>query len=127
MAEGGLRGCRVLVVEDEFILAEELSQELAEAGAVVIGPAPSLERAIELVAAPDDVDIAVLDVNLRGNPVYPIADSLLERHVPFVFTTGYDVSALPARFTAVHCCTKPVDMPLLLEALQIAIDTSRRK
>jgi len=67
MIEGLLRGCHVLVVEDEFMLAEDMSQELAEAGAIVIGPAQSLERAIELLAASGIVDAAVLDVNLQVN------------------------------------------------------------
>lgn len=125
MIEGLLRGCHVLVVEDEFMLAEDMSQELAEAGAIVIGPAQSLERAIELLAASGIVDAAVLDVNLQGKPVFPIADALLERRVPFVFTTGYDASVLPARFRSSARCSKPIDTRLLLEALQTAIVTAR--
>ncbi|RFB85472.1 response regulator [Rhizobium leguminosarum bv. trifolii] len=125
MADGVLRGCHVLVVEDEFMLAEDLSLELADAGAVVIGPAQTLERAIELLARPDALDVAVLDVNLQGKPVYPVADALFERKVPFVFTTGYDASILPARFRSVDCCSKPIDMGRLLEALQTAIVTAR--
>ncbi|OWV82202.1 response regulator receiver protein [Rhizobium sp. R634] len=124
MAEGMLHECRVLVVEDEFMLAEELSQELAESGAIVIGPAQTLERAIELLASSDVLDAAVLDVNLQGTPVYPAADRLLERHVPFVFTTGYDIAALPARFVSTGCCAKPVDMPRLIAALRAAIDAA---
>ncbi|MBX5159286.1 MULTISPECIES: response regulator [unclassified Rhizobium] len=126
MAERMLVGYRVLVVEDEFMLAEDLSLELADAGAIVIGPAQSLEHAIELLAVSDVLDAAVLDVNLHGEPVYPVADRLLELHVPFVFTTGYDASVLPARFKLIGCCAKPIDMTRLLEALQIAIDTSRQ-
>ncbi|EJT00966.1 response regulator [Rhizobium sp. CCGE 510] len=125
MAEGSLHGCHVLVVEDEFMLAEDLSQELADAGAVVVGPAQSLERAIELLATPDVLDAAILDVNLQGKQVYPLADLLMERNIPFVFTTGYDASVLPARFRLMGCCAKPIDMPRLVEALQNAIGTSR--
>lgn len=125
MTEGNLRGCHVLVVEDEFMLAEDLSQELAEAGVHIIGPAQSLERAIELLATADVLDAAVLDVNLQGKPVFPLADALFERQVPFVFTTGYDASVLPARFRSMRCCSKPVDMERLVEALQAAILTAR--
>ncbi|MDR9780861.1 response regulator [Rhizobium redzepovicii] len=125
MADGVLRGYHVLVVEDEFMLAEDLSLELADAGAVVIGPAQTLERAVELLARPDALDAAVLDVNLQGKPVYPLADALVERKVPFVFTTGYDASILPARFRSVDCCSKPIDMGRLLAALQTAIVTAR--
>ncbi|ACI58428.1 DNA-binding NtrC family response regulator [Rhizobium leguminosarum] len=126
MVERALFGYRVLVVEDEFMLAEDLSQELADAGAIVIGPAQSLERAVELLATSDGLDAAVLDVNLHGEPVYPVADTLVERHIPFVFTTGYDRSVLPVRFKSIGCCAKPVDMTKLLEALQSAIEISRR-
>ncbi|AGS25755.1 response regulator CheY-like domain-containing protein (plasmid) [Rhizobium etli] len=126
MAEGLLRGRRVLVVEDEFMLAEDMSQQLAEAGALVLGPAQSLERAFELLAAADALDAAVLDVNLHGKQVYPIADTLLERHVPFVFTTGYDASALPARFKSMSCYAKPVDMSRLIETLQAAITAAHQ-
>ncbi|MBB2682728.1 UNVERIFIED_ORG: CheY-like chemotaxis protein [Rhizobium etli] len=121
MAEGLLRGRRVLIVEDEFMLAEDMSQQLAEAGALVLGPAQSLERAFELLTAADVLDAAVLDVNLHGKQVYPIADTLVERHVPFVFTTGYDASTLPARFKSMSCYAKPVDMSRLIETLQAAI------
>ncbi|MEF3131058.1 response regulator [Rhizobium sp. 268] len=125
MVERVLFGYRVLVVEDEFMLAEDLSQELADAGATVIGPAQSLERAVELLATTDGLDAAVLDVNLHGEPVYPVADTLLARHIPFVFTTGYDRSVLPRRFNSIACCAKPVRFTKLLEALQSAIELSR--
>lgn len=125
MAERMLFGYRVLVVEDEFMLAEDLSEELVDAGATVIGPAQSLERAVELLATSDGFDAAVLDVNLHGEPVYPVADTLLERRIPFVFTTGYDPSVLPERFKSIACCAKPVDITKLLKAVQSAIEISR--
>ncbi|RFB85849.1 response regulator [Rhizobium leguminosarum bv. trifolii] len=125
MAEGMLSGFHVLVVEDEFMLAEDLSQELADAGAIVVGPAQSLERAIELLAVHGVLDAAVLDVNLQGKQVFPVAETLLERHVPFVFTTGYDASVLPARFKSMAWCAKPIDMRRLLEVLQSAIVAAR--
>ncbi|ABC93970.1 putative two-component response regulator protein (plasmid) [Rhizobium etli CFN 42] len=108
------------------MLAEDMSQQLAEAGALVLGPAQSLERAFELLTAADALDAAVLDVNLHGKQVYPIADTLLERHVPFVFTTGYDASALPARFKSMSCYAKPVDMSRLIETLQAAITAAHQ-
>ena len=126
MAEGALHGRHVLVVEDEFMLAEDMSQQLADAGAVVIGPAQSLERAFELLSAPNILDAAVLDVNLHGKLVYPIADMLLERRVPLVFTTGYDASTLPVRFKSISCYAKPIDIPRLIETLQTAIDAANR-
>ncbi|EGE58905.1 response regulator [Rhizobium phaseoli] len=126
MTDGVLQGRHVLVVEDEFMLAEDMSQQLVDAGAVVIGPAQSLERAFELMAMPDVLDAAVLDVNLHGKSVYAVADMLLERHVPLVFTTGYDASTLPERFRSTSCYSKPVDMPQLMLTLQTTIEAVLR-
>ncbi|WP_336492616.1 response regulator [Methylobacterium nigriterrae] len=78
---------RVLVVEDEYVIAMDIGRCLQEAGAVVAGPVPDAEQALALIeAAP--LDAAVLDVNLRGEPVYVVADRLKERGVPYLFATG---------------------------------------
>lgn len=116
MPEGPLCGRRVLAVEDEYFIAEELAQVLRNAGATVLGPAPSVEAALDLIrgAVPE---AAVLDVNLCGEMVYPVADLLAARGVPFVFTTGYDRTALPERFAAVRRLEKPFDPPELLREL----------
>ena len=104
MAERTLQNCRILVVEDEYMLADELRTELADAGAVVLGPVGSLEEAVNLISEEQDVDGAILDVNLRGEKVYPAADQFLERGTSFVFATGYDQSAIPSRFEHVVRC-----------------------
>lgn len=116
-ADQALQGRRVLVVEDEFLIAEMLSRDLQDAGAVVIGPASDLASAMGLLKAGLAMDAAVLDVNLGGEPVYPLADALEARGVPFVFATGYDVWALPERFAGVPRCEKPIDLRALLRAL----------
>ena len=130
MAEQWLHGRRVLVVEDEYMLAEDLRHELIDAGATVIGPAGSVERTLALLASPSPLDAAKLDVNLRGEDVYPVADTLVARGVPFVFTTGYDASVLPARFDAATRCEKPINMKLVVQAVDGAIhagsDADRR-
>ena len=107
MSEKTLQGSRILVVEDEYFLADDLSRTLAEAGAEVIGPAASIDDATALIADAARIDAAVLDVNLRGDMVYPIADALRARGVPFAFATGYDQWALPERFSDAPRVEKP--------------------
>jgi PAS domain S-box-containing protein len=82
-----LRGSRVLIVEDAVLLALELETGLSEAGAEIVGPAYELEEAMALLDRP--IDAAVLDANLNGRSVMPVAEALFKRKVPFVFATGY--------------------------------------
>jgi len=107
---GGLRGRRLLVVEDEYMIAMELTRSLEELGAEVVGPAGSVEDALELVGRDGGrLDAAVLDINLRDERVYPVADALTARGVPFVFATGYDSMAIPSSYASAPRCEKPVD------------------
>ncbi|WP_426000125.1 response regulator [Caulobacter sp. DWR1-3-2b1] len=110
MADRTLQDCRVLVVEDDFMLADEIVTELSDAGAVIIGPAGTIEDAVALIGSEPDIDGAVLDANLRGEMVFPAADLLLTRGVPFVFTTGYDASTFPPRYDHIVRCEKPTDI-----------------
>ncbi|HEY5107479.1 MAG TPA: response regulator [Caulobacteraceae bacterium] len=84
-----LRGRRVLVVEDEMMIAMLVEDMLADLGCVVVGPAHRLEDALELVRLEPGFDVALLDVNLGGQPVYPLADALRAKGVPAIFATGY--------------------------------------
>ncbi len=117
MIDRTLRDCRILVVEDEYLLADELQTDLADAGAIVLGPLGTLNQALELIKAEGKIDGAILDVNLCGEMAYPAADLLLERAVPFVFTTGYDESVIPSRFAKVARCPKPVNIRQIRDAL----------
>jgi DNA-binding response OmpR family regulator len=83
-----LSGMRILVVEDEILLAMDLADFLADSGCTVAGPASSVEQGMRLVEQ-DAIDGAILDVNLRGEMVFPLADALAERSTPFVYATGY--------------------------------------
>jgi CheY-like chemotaxis protein len=112
---------RILVVEDEYLLADELTIQLADRGATVLGPASSVRAALSLIEAEGELDGAILDVNLGGEPAYPVADTLRERGVPVLFTTGYDAAALPERFQDVPRCEKPVNMVRIASALQKAL------
>lgn len=92
--DGGLAGLRILVVEDEFLVALELEQLLGGRGCRVIGPAASVARALALLGE-ERVDAAVLDVNVDGGRVTPVAEFLMAREIPFVLATGYGASTFP--------------------------------
>jgi DNA-binding response OmpR family regulator len=109
-ASGGSENMQnVLVVEDEYFIADELSRELKVVGVNVIGPAPTLQDAFALLRSGLRVDAAVLDINLRDEMVYPVAAELRRGGVPFVFATGYDAAVVPAEFTSVPLWGKPFE------------------
>jgi DNA-binding NtrC family response regulator len=99
-------GRRVLVVEDEIIVAWLLEDMLADLGCAVVGPAARVNQALALIDA-EAIDVAVLDVNLNGQKSYPIADALAARGVPFVFSTGYDKDNLLESYRTFPVLQKP--------------------
>lgn len=110
-----LRGSRVLIVEDAVLLALELETGLSDAGAQVIGPAYELDEALALLD--QQIDAAVLDANLNGLSVMPVAEALAARGVPFVFATGYgDAGGAPLGFDA-PIIRKPYDVTQVASAL----------
>jgi CheY-like chemotaxis protein len=106
---------RILVVEDEELVALELSAELSRMGWAIVGPAATLAEAQTLLA--NGVDAAVLDVNLRGRPIYPVAEALEDRDVPFLFCTGYEIVDPDGRFPDVPVIRKPVHAAAVSAAL----------
>jgi DNA-binding response OmpR family regulator len=114
-SSSSLQGKRILVVEDEALVAFELQLAFDDEGAEIVGPALSLMKALELVAH-TEIDIAVLDVDLGGDSVYPVAELLLQRRVPFLFHTGHGSRAqLSALFPGTTTFLKPA-MPETLIA-----------
>lgn len=107
---------RVLIVEDEALVAMDLRTTLSRAGYDVLGPVPRPDAALRL-ARSRHPDCALLDVNLSGRKSYALADDLLRMNIPVVFTTGYEAGALPERFRAWPCLGKPVDPGELATAL----------
>ncbi len=83
-----LQGVRVLVVEDEAAISLLLEDMLLDFGCEVIGPAARLAAALDVVGR-ETIDLAILDVNVAGEPIYPVAEALAQQGVPFVFSTGY--------------------------------------
>lgn len=111
-----LNGRFVLIVEDEYFLANDLERSFEHIGINIIGPVPSLGQAMALVKE-KAIDLAVLDIGLNGIKVYDLADALIEREVPILFVTGYDRSAIPSRYADVPMCQKPVDADKVIAAL----------
>lgn len=110
-----LKGARVLIVEDAVLLALELETGLSEAGAEVVGPAYELEEAMALLDRP--IDAAVLDANLNGRSVTPVAEVLHQRKIPFVFATGYgETGGAPGGFDA-PVIRKPYDVTQVAAAV----------
>jgi DNA-binding response OmpR family regulator len=116
----GLEGIRVLVVEDEFLVATLIEDMLVAAGCVVAGPIPRLSEALDAVGS-GTFDAAVLDVNLGGDRVYPVADVLSRRNVPFVFVTGYSTGVLPCEYAERPRLCKPFKMADLLGKLSSVV------
>ena len=112
-----LTGRRVLLVEDDYFIAADLKTWFEEGGAQVLGPVPSVDEALALIAGTDAIDAAVLDINLQDELVYPVADALQARGVPFLFATGYDPASVPPPHGAVPLCQKPIDPQVVARTL----------
>ena len=112
-----LTGRRVLLVEDDYFIAEELRRDFAKTGAEILGPVGRLDEALALIDKTAHIDGAVLDIKLHDEMVYPVADALLERRVPFVFTTGYEKTVIPAPYANVRRCEKPFTPEIVAKAL----------
>jgi DNA-binding NtrC family response regulator len=111
-----LHGHTVMVVEDELLVAMLIEETLLDEGCVVVGPFNTVATA--LAAARDsDMQIAVLDVNLQGERVYPVAEALEARGIPFLLLSGYGADAIPAGHPRWVACAKPFMPDDLLRAL----------
>lgn len=109
MAAPVLKDRRILVIEDEYFIAMDLTIALQSAQATVLGPVGRIEVGLDLVACESEISAAILDVNIGGETVYPVADALLERSVPFLFATAERPDTIPRRFAGVTVCRKPAN------------------
>lgn len=110
----GVRGSRILIAEDEYPVAADLSRYFRSMGAIVVGPVPTVAMAQEMSK---QVDAAILDIDLNGETIFPVADELLRRHVPFVFFSGRGGAAIPERFRHVGHLAKPVSWSTIFRRL----------
>lgn len=111
-----LQGSRLLIVEDEYFLAQDLADYFESLGADIVGPAGTVQDALRLLEGAQ-IQGAILDVNLRGERVYPVADVLLQRGVPFVFASGYGGELEPQAYADVPRCIKPINSKILARTL----------
>ena len=111
---------RILVVEDELMIRMLLEDMLGELGHTIAVAAARIDEALE-AAKTADVDLAILDVNLNGEPISPVADALVARGVPFVFATGYGELGVPAPYRDRPTLKKPFQMEGLKQMLDDAL------
>lgn len=116
--------CRVLVVEDEAMIAMLVEDMVLDFGSEVVGPIANTDDAINL-ARSAELDAAILDINVGGSPIFPVADILSERGVPVIFATGYGSKGLPPRFHNRPTLPKPFSYQSLAEALRSALKDQR--
>lgn len=119
MSDTDLNGLRVLVVEDEAAISLLLEDMLLDFGCEVVGPAARLSAALEAVAS-EKVDLAILDVNVAGEPIYPVAEALAGRAIPFVFSTGYGSAGIRDAFRDRPVLQKPFAQHDLKQKLILA-------
>ena len=117
MNGGGPAGRRIMIVEDNFSIAAALARILKAQGAELIGPTGTVSDALALIARSERIEGALLDVNLRGSMVYPVANALRDKNVPIVFMTGYDDASIESDYANVPCLQKPVSVDRLMKAL----------
>ena len=119
-----LAGLRILIVEDEAMIALLIQDVLEELGSVIIGPASRISAALNLATA-ESIDLAVLDLNLAGQSVYPVAEVLAERGIPFVFITGYGQVSIDERWRDRPSLPKPFRSTQLAGSLRSTLSLKR--
>jgi DNA-binding response OmpR family regulator len=113
---GNDKVCRILVIEDEPMLSASIEDMARQLECQVVGPAARLDHALTL-ALQSDIDVAVLVINIDGSVIYPVADVLRFRGIPFLFSVGDDFRPLPQRFEGSRTLPKPFSIEALKEAL----------
>jgi DNA-binding response OmpR family regulator len=108
MATEKLTGKIVLLVEDDYLVADVLRTALEEEGMQVVGPYPSISSAVRALDTEERIDVALLDVHLNNERVFPLADRLIDERVPAIFVTGYESETFPERFADHPRLGKPV-------------------
>lgn len=119
-----LLGCRILIVEDNFLLAETVAEVLEGAGALIVGPFVTMVEALERLGELTAIDGALLDIGLEGQESYPLADALQTTGIPFMFLTGVERHDLPRQFARTPHMLKPFSEEKLIRRL-VEIGVSR--
>ena len=111
------------MVEDDFFISLDMKMELQAAQAIVLGPVGRVQTGLDLIAREPEICAAIRDVNIGGEVVFPVADALLQRHVPFFFATGESRGTIPARFAHVEIFPKPSSSPDLIRGVARLLGT----
>jgi DNA-binding response OmpR family regulator len=112
-----LSGRRVLIVEDEYFLANDIERSLQSLGAEVAGPVGYLRDGLTILNESSGLDGAILDVNIAGEMIFPLARELQRRRLPFVFTSGYDPVMIGPEFADTPLFEKPIDIVAMVARL----------
>lgn len=115
-----MEGARILIVEDEYIVAALLEDTLHAFGCEVVGPATRVDDALDLLDH-EAIDAAVLDVNIAGEMVFPVADALDRRGIPFVFSTAYGLRGVVEEHRSHEVLQKPFELRSLRRALESSL------
>jgi two-component SAPR family response regulator len=118
-AQDNLRGISVLVVEDDYFIASEICGALSKCEAHIVGPAPDIRRALQLLNS-STVHCAVLDINLHGDLAFELAEEVERLGVPLIFATGYSGGLIPERLAAKPRLEKPINLDQLLSVVLTA-------
>ena len=121
-ADGRLKGRRILLVEDSPVVGPFTAELLEDLGCIVVGPAPNMAAARELVEGDAPIDAAMMDVHIRGERVFPLCDALAARGVPFVLTSGYADWQMPDKWEGRPRLMKPYTIDQVEDALVKLID-----
>jgi DNA-binding response OmpR family regulator len=113
--EPALNGQRILIVEDNYLLAGDAAHALRGAGAEIIGPFPDERTATDEIKRQAPT-AAIIDINLGAGPAFNLARALAERQVPFLFMTGYDAHVVPEEFAHIERVQKPVELPHIVRS-----------
>jgi CheY-like chemotaxis protein len=112
-----LSGRRVLIVEDEYFVADDITRALIRAGAEIVGPFVDHAEALRALEAGLAVDLGILDINLEGEISFAVADRLTAMGIPFVFATGYGEAIIPQEHQQVPRWEKPFEPEALAQAI----------
>ncbi|WP_073973505.1 response regulator [Erythrobacter donghaensis] len=112
---------KILIVEDEYFIAQEVAEALEGAGMTVLGPCSKVAAALDILAAAEVCEAAVLDASLRGVSSLPVCEALTARGIPFVVVTGFSAGQLPEPMAAAPVLAKPLDPEQLVKVLRQVI------
>jgi len=119
-----LKGRRILVIEDSPVVGPFTAELLADLGCEVIGPAPNMAAARELIESGEEIDAALMDIHIRGERVFPLCDVLAAKDVPFVLTSGYADWQMPDKWQDRPRLNKPYTLEQVGDALGVLFDSS---